>query len=84
MAKLNAKEIRKLSQEERTKKLEELKMELVKARIIASKTGSSKAKDIRKLIARIITINKEHSEKNPVPVKIKEKPVKKAEEKTKK
>ena len=59
MATLKAKDIRKMGKEEREKKLEELKTELMKSRISASKTGSSKIKEIRKIIARILTINKQ-------------------------
>ena len=58
MAKLKAKEIRKMSKEEIRKKLEELKMELLKSRVNASKTGSSKVKEIKRLIARLLTIDK--------------------------
>jgi ribosomal protein L29 len=58
MAKLKAEEIRKMNKEERKEKLEELKMEMLKARVNASKTGSSKVKQIKKTIARIITLNK--------------------------
>jgi ribosomal protein L29 len=52
------KEIQKLSQGERTKKLKELKLELIKSRVSASKTGNTKAKEIKKIIARILTIKK--------------------------
>lgn len=58
MAKIKAKEIKKMSKEERNKKLEELKMELIKARVNASKTGNSKVREIKRLVARIITLNK--------------------------
>lgn len=58
MATLKAKDIRKMGEEEREKKLEELKMELMKSRTGASKTGSSRTKEIKKIIARILTINK--------------------------
>ncbi|HKZ34207.1 MAG TPA: 50S ribosomal protein L29 [Candidatus Nanoarchaeia archaeon] len=58
MAKIKAKDIRKMSKEERKKKLEELGIELVKARVNASKTGSSKVREIKRLIARLLTIDK--------------------------
>lgn len=48
-------EIKKLGKEDLEKKLKELKMELVKSN--ASKTGSSKTKGIKKIIARINTLN---------------------------
>ena len=46
-----------MSKEEKTKRLEELKMELIKSKVGASKTGSSRTKEIKKIIARIITLN---------------------------
>jgi large subunit ribosomal protein L29 len=58
MAKIKTGEIRKMSGEERTKKIEELKMELIKARVNASKAGSSKIKEIKKIIARLLTPDK--------------------------
>ncbi|MEK6840615.1 MAG: 50S ribosomal protein L29 [Nanoarchaeota archaeon] len=58
MAKIKAKDIRKMDKEERKKKLEELRTELVKARVSASKTGNSKVKEIKKTIARMLTIEK--------------------------
>jgi large subunit ribosomal protein L29 len=64
---LKAKEIRNMSEEERKKKLEELRLELVKARTV--KTGSSKIKEIRRMIARILTINnpkKLNKKSNPI------------------
>jgi ribosomal protein L29 len=57
MATIKAKDIRKMSKEERTKKMDEMKFELVKAKANAPKTGTSKAGEIRKAIARIITLN---------------------------
>ena len=66
MAKMKASEIMKMASEERKKKLEELKMEMIRARVAAAKTGSSKIKQIKKLVARILTAEKNHSmgEKN--------------------
>jgi large subunit ribosomal protein L29 len=58
MAKLKPSDIRKMTKDERNKKMEELRMELLKARVNASKTGNSKVKEIKRLMARIITINK--------------------------
>jgi len=51
------KEIQKMNKQEREKKLKELKMELIKSKVHASKTGSSKIRDIKKIIARILTFN---------------------------
>jgi len=58
MPALKAKEIQKMNKSERERKLKELKIELVKAR--ASKTGNSKIREIKKIIARILTINHIH------------------------
>ena len=57
---MKARDIQKMSKEERKKKLKELKMELIKSKVSASKTGSSKTKEIKKIIARILTLNKKH------------------------
>jgi ribosomal protein L29 len=56
------KEIKNLNQEQRNKKLKELKLELIKTQA-ESKTGGSKNKKIRKIIARINTFNKSKQEK---------------------
>ncbi len=50
-------EIAKMKKEERDKKLEELKVEYVKNQAVVSKSGNSKNKEIRKMIARILTAN---------------------------
>jgi len=50
------KEIKKLNKEDREKKLKELKLELIKSGVSGSKTGNIKAKEIKKVIARILTI----------------------------
>ena len=57
MATLKYKEIEKLSKQEREKKLKELKLELVKSKVNVSKTGSAKVKAIKRIIARILTLN---------------------------
>jgi len=56
------KEIQKLSEGDRKNKLKELKVELVKVKTGASKQGSSKTKEIRKIIARILTLNNQEKE----------------------
>ena len=58
MALLKFKDIQNMEGEDRKKKLKELKQELVKSRINSSKSGSSKTKEIKKIIARILTFNK--------------------------
>ena len=62
MALLKSKEIAKMVKSEKEKKLKELKLELVKTRTNVAKTGSSKSKEIRRMIARIMTFNKSDKE----------------------
>ena len=50
------KEIKALNKEHREKKLKELKLELIKSKSASTKT-SNKSKQIRKMIARILTLN---------------------------
>ena len=57
MATLKAKEIKAMNEKDREKKMKELKMQLVKEKVNASNTGGSKAKQIKKIIARINTLN---------------------------
>ncbi|MBT3404819.1 50S ribosomal protein L29 [archaeon] len=52
------KEVQKLSEKDKEKKIKELKMELIKSKSSSTKTGSTKNKEIRKIIARILTSNK--------------------------
>jgi len=60
---LRLKEIRQMSSEDKDKKLEELRTELSKLRAIYKTGGAienpSRVKEIRKTIARIMTIQKE-------------------------
>ena len=64
MASLKIKDIKNLNESDREKKLKELKLELVKSRVSSSKTGNAKTKEIRKIIARIITFNTSENKKN--------------------
>ena len=57
MATLKIKSIKDMNEESREKKLKELRLELVKSKVNASKTGNSKSKELRKVIARILTFN---------------------------
>ena len=61
MALLRSDEIRKMNKKDREGKLEELKLELVKANVTANK-ASAKTKEIKRAIARLITINKSFKE----------------------
>ena len=58
MSTLKFKDIQKMEKNERERKMEELRMELVKSKVNTSKSGSSKIKEIKKIIARILTLNK--------------------------
>jgi ribosomal protein L29 len=51
------KDIQKMSKNEREKKLKELRLELVKSKVSGAKTGNSKIKEIKKIIARLMTLN---------------------------
>ena len=55
-------DFKKLSKQDREKKLKELKLELVKSKVSGSKTGTSKVKQIKKMIARILTLNNSKQE----------------------
>ena len=57
MAILKTKEIKNMGKKDREKKLKDLKMELVKSRSGNSKAGN-KTKEIKKIIAKILTLNK--------------------------
>ena len=56
MAVLKNKDIKALSVKDRQEKLKELKMELIKKNVTANKASKVRAKEIKKAIARILTI----------------------------
>lgn len=56
------KDIQKMSKEDREKKLKELRLELIKSKVNASKTGTSKTREIKKIIARILTLDSKQKE----------------------
>ena len=58
------KDLQNLSKADTEKKLKELKIELMKAKSSAQKTGSSKIREIKKTIARILTIKSMEKNKN--------------------
>ena len=68
MAILRKKEIRELSPEERKSKLDELEQELMKQQSKLASTGipdnSGRLREIKKTIARILTIDSEVKAKN--------------------
>lgn len=58
MAKIKMEDLKRMNEQERAKKLQELKLELIKSKVSTVKTGSSRPGEIRKVIARILTLNK--------------------------
>jgi ribosomal protein L29 len=54
---IKTRDLRRMSKEEREGKLQELKMELIKSRVAPQK-GGAKVKEIKKMIAKIFTLNK--------------------------
>ncbi len=57
MARLKTKDIQKMNKEDKMKKIDELKIELMKARVSAAKAGTSKIKEIKRTIAKILTLD---------------------------
>ena len=55
---MKTKELKNMTKNERDRRLKEVKLELIKSRVSATKTGSSKTKQAKKIIARILTLNK--------------------------
>ena len=55
---IKTKDLKTMSREEREKRIGELKIELLKSKVNASKTGGSRTREIKRLIARLITLNK--------------------------
>jgi len=63
MAILKSKDIAKMSEKEQEEKLKELRLELIKANVAANKTGKIKIKEIKRTIAKILTIMPKKAEK---------------------
>ena len=61
MAVIKNKDVKKMSKEDRESKLEELRMTLIKKHVQANKAGKVKTKEIKKAIARILTIEKSNN-----------------------
>ena len=61
MAVIKHDDVKKLSENDRVSKLQELRMELVKKHVQANKAGKVKTKEIKKAIARILTIGKSNN-----------------------
>ena len=60
MSTIKSKDLRKMNKLEREKKLNDLKFEMIKTN--ASKKSNTNIKEMRKIIARIITINQSEEE----------------------
>jgi ribosomal protein L29 len=56
MAKLKTKDIKLMNKKDQDKKILELKAELIKSKSNAGKNGKSNSKEIKRTIARILTI----------------------------
>ena len=63
MAILKSKEIAKMSKKEQEEKLQELRFELIKANVAANKSGKIKIKELRRTIAKILTLMPKTAEK---------------------
>ena len=64
MAILKAKDIIKMNEKEITDKMKELKIELIKAQIAGKKGGKSNAREIRRTIAKLLTVKRQNEIKN--------------------
>jgi ribosomal protein L29 len=64
--KLKIKDIQKMSKDERAKKIDEMKFEMIKSKANAAKSGSLKTKEIKKTIARILTLNNQEKKSKKV------------------
>lgn len=62
MAILKAKDVANMQPKDREKKSKELRLELAKARASSAKGGNAKIKEIKRTIARILTLNKNSAE----------------------
>ena len=56
MAVLKLKDIKNMTEKDREEKLKELRFELIKKNVTANKSSKTKAKEIKKAIARILTL----------------------------
>ena len=59
MALLRYKDVLKMSDKDRSLKIKDLKIELIKANVSANKTNA-KTKELKRALARLITFNKSH------------------------
>ena len=52
------KELSKLSEKERKQKIEDIKLEIIKAKITAKKGGKVKIRELKKTLARLLMLKK--------------------------
>ena len=62
MAILKSKQLKGMGKKDMEGKMKELKIELMKSKANATKSGSSKIKETKKIIARMLTLNKSDKE----------------------
>lgn len=55
---IRKKEIHKMSEKDRIEKIKDLRMELIKSKVAATKGGKLKIREIKRTIARLLTINR--------------------------
>ncbi|MFA5857145.1 MAG: 50S ribosomal protein L29 [Candidatus Pacearchaeota archaeon] len=60
MAIIKLSELKKLNEKDREEKIKELRMALIKDRVASSKGGKIKIKEIKRTIARLLTINRQN------------------------
>lgn len=65
MAILKSKDISKMSKKEIDGKIKDLKLELIKNKLNAGKGGKLKTREIKRTIARLLTIDRLNNEKSP-------------------
>ncbi len=58
MAVIKMRDIENLSEKEIEEKLKELRIELIKKNLVGNKSSKVKAKEIKKAIARLLTVKK--------------------------
>jgi ribosomal protein L29 len=64
MAILKSKDIARMPDNDKKEKLKELRLELIKANVTANKTGKIKIKEIRRTIAKLLTLMAKKPEKH--------------------
>jgi ribosomal protein L29 len=58
MAIIKAKEISKMNEKEIEEKIKDLRVELIKSRVSSNKAGKTNPREIKRTIARLLTIKK--------------------------